>query len=278
MSDVQKWLAADILSLGMAADEARRAAANGRIVTYQRVHIVAPAALANGMAIPDAASEVRLFELPDSREAALSQVQKLKALAGPRRISAYSMTDLEERAAGGWGPLVDILAAFVAAGLSDVAELPADQLPDLGASMRAMTGAGGKASRITIAEPLGDGKADIVERVRHAVGDAGDAVAFAPLARHAAADKPTTGYEDLRLVALARLAIAATSPRPVKIEIDWSLYGPKLAQVALTFGADHLDAVAASSDPALGRRRATIEDVERNIRAAGFEPQEYRPE
>ena len=80
----------------------------------------------------------------------------------------------------------------------------------------------------------------------------------------------------MRMVALARLAVAAKSPGPVKIEIDWSLYGPKLAQVALTFGADHLDAVAASTDPALGRRRGTIEDVERNIRAAGFEPEEIR--
>jgi 2-iminoacetate synthase ThiH len=62
----------------------------------------------------------------------------------------------------------------------------------------------------------------------------------------------------------------------VRIEVDWSLYGPKLAQVALSFGADHLDAVPATSDPALGRRRETVEDVERNIRAAGFEPREVK--
>jgi 2-iminoacetate synthase ThiH len=70
---------------------------------------------------------------------------------------------------------------------------------------------------------------------------------------------------------LARLALGATS-----IEVDWSLYGPKLAQVALTFGADHLDAVSADNDPSMGPRRGTIEDVERNIRAAGFEPREER--
>ncbi len=66
-------------------------------------------------------------------------------------------------------------------------------------------------------------------------------------------------------------------PRPIAIEVDWLLYGPKLAQVALTFGADFLDAVPATSDESMGRRRQTVEDVERNIRAAGFEPEEYRP-
>jgi hypothetical protein len=46
--------------------------------------------------------------------------------------------------------------------------------------------------------------------------------------------------------------------------------------VALTFGADHLDEVPATDDASIGRRRATVEDLERNIRAAGFAPQEYR--
>ena len=76
---------------------------------------------------------------------------------------------------------------------------------------------------------------------------------------------------------MARLALKDVGRRGVSIEVDWSLYGPKLAQVALTFGADHLDAVPATSDAQLGPRRATVEDVERNIRAAGFEPHEYRP-
>jgi 2-iminoacetate synthase ThiH len=80
------------------------------------------------------------------------------------------------------------------------------------------------------------------------------------------------------MVALSRLAFDDVKIYgPVSIEVDWSLYGPKLAQVALTFGADHVDAVTATSDVALGPRRATVEDVERNIRAAGFEPREYRP-
>jgi 2-iminoacetate synthase ThiH len=80
------------------------------------------------------------------------------------------------------------------------------------------------------------------------------------------------------MVALTRLVLTELpTSAPIFVEVDWTLYGPKLAQVALTFGADFLDAVPATSDDSLGRRRGTVEDVERNIRAAGFEPEEYRP-
>jgi 2-iminoacetate synthase ThiH len=52
------------------------------------------------------------------------------------------------------------------------------------------------------------------------------------------------------------------------------LYGPKLAQVALTMGADDLDAVSPVDDLREGRRRAPLEEVLRNIRAAGMQPLE----
>jgi 2-iminoacetate synthase ThiH len=58
------------------------------------------------------------------------------------------------------------------------------------------------------------------------------------------------------------------------IQVDWALYGPKLAQVALTFGADDIDSVAADDDQSQGRRRSPVEEIRRNIRAAGFEPVE----
>ena len=56
--------------------------------------------------------------------------------------------------------------------------------------------------------------------------------------------QPTTGYDDVKAVALARLA----APNVPSIQIDWLRYGPKLAQVALTFGADDLDNVTASDE------------------------------
>ena len=70
-------------------------------------------------------------------------------------------------------------------------------------------------------------------------------------------------------VAVSRLALPHRS-----IEVDWQLYGPKLAQVALTFGADDLDGVSPSEEATEGRRRAPLEEVRRNIEAAGFEPVE----
>jgi aminodeoxyfutalosine synthase len=82
--------------------------------------------------------------------------------------------------------------------------------------------------------------------------------------------QPTTGYDDVRRIALARLLADGVE----SIQVDWALYGPKLAQVALSFGADDIDSVSAQDDVSLGWRRSPVEEIRRNIRAAGFEPVE----
>jgi aminodeoxyfutalosine synthase len=82
--------------------------------------------------------------------------------------------------------------------------------------------------------------------------------------------QPTTGYDDVKVIAMARLLAANIET----IQVDWVLYGPKLAQVALTVGADDVDAVSAVDDTAEGRRRSPLEEIRRNIRAAGQEPVE----
>ena len=87
--------------------------------------------------------------------------------------------------------------------------------------------------------------------------------------RKAAIEAPSTGYDDVKTVALARLA----TPIPT-IQVSWPLYGPKLAQVAIAYGADDLDAVAAIDAVDLGRRRSAREDIERQIRAACAVPVE----
>jgi 2-iminoacetate synthase ThiH len=71
-------------------------------------------------------------------------------------------------------------------------------------------------------------------------------------------------------VALARVIVDNVP----SIQVDWSLYGPKLAQVALTVGADDVDAVSPEAETSEGRRRAPLEEIRRNIRAAGQEPVE----
>jgi aminodeoxyfutalosine synthase len=256
-------LGADVLTLGMAADEMRRAELATSRVTYLRVHEVSGDDIARGVQVPDAAREVRLYRLPDSFDAAVVQVRAMKAAAGLRRVAAFSLADLFDR---GWATS-DRVQMLADAGLDDVAELPADQLEDLEASLHTLRAGGVEPQRVTVSRPLGARREDIIDRVQRVFETDPLVRRFAPLPRVAAADQPTTGYDDVRTIALARLALRSRS-----IEVDWRLYGPKLAQVSLTFGADHLDAVPATDDASLGPRRTTIEDVERNIRAAGFEP------
>ena len=94
--------------------------------------------------------------------------------------------------------------------------------------------------------------------------------AFAPLPRRVNPAAPTTGFEDVKHVALARLVCDGVP----SIQVDWSLYGPKLAQVALTVGADDVDGVSAEDETTEGRRRSPLEEIRRNIIAAGQEPVE----
>ena len=94
--------------------------------------------------------------------------------------------------------------------------------------------------------------------------------AFAPLPRHDPADQPATGYDDVRTVAAARLVC----PSIPFIQVDWPLYGPKLAQVALMYGANDVDGVAAVDTLNLGTRRSPLEDIRRQILAAAGEPVE----
>ena len=92
---------------------------------------------------------------------------------------------------------------------------------------------------------------------------------FAPLPRFDPADQPSTGYDDVRTVALARLMCDIPS-----IQVDWPSYGPKLAQVAIAFGADDVDRVSPFAAPELGRRRSPREEMARHIRMAFAEPVE----
>ena len=93
---------------------------------------------------------------------------------------------------------------------------------------------------------------------------------FAPLPRKVNPAVPTSGYDDVKRVALARIVVDNVP----SIQVDWALYGPKLAQVALTVGADDVDGVSADDDMAQGRRRSPLEEIRRNIIAAGQEPVE----
>ena len=53
--------------------------------------------------------------------------------------------------------------------------------------------------------------------------------------------------------------------------MDWALYGPKLAQVALTMGADDVDACRRSK-AIWAAAAARIEEIRGNIRRGRLEP------
>lgn len=254
--------ASDILGVGMLADEARRRAGGAR-VTFARVACCAYDTPL-GEAVPLPAREVRLTGAPESLDVALSAVRSAKAVAGDRLLSGFSLVDLQTLAVG--EPLARVLQRLREAGLESVAEVPVDRLAAPEAAVEALAAAGYERVRLTMARPAPAARlkallcaVDLRERFPqvHAIN---------PLPMTLGAFRPTTGYEDVKVVALARLA----APPGTHIQVDWQRYGPKLAQVALTFGADDLDNVSASDEAPDGRRRAPLEEVRRNIEAAGL--------
>ena len=80
--------------------------------------------------------------------------------------------------------------------------------------------------------------------------------------------EPTTGYKVVQRVALERLLVDNIP----SIQVDWRLYGPKLAQVALAFGANDVDSVSPFDTLEDGRRRGPLEEINKNLRAASLDP------
>lgn len=256
--------AADVLSLGMLADEVRRARVGDR-VSYQRVLVI------GGQPVPEAAiaaalptaDEVRLTALGTKLDETVGLITHVRRQIGTAaRLTGFSLADLIER---GWGALPDVLSVLAASGLDALAEAPVDLVS--AADVQAAIAAGLAPATLSVQSRPGD-RVAVLLRVRALVEAHPTLQRFAPLAREQSVAAPTTGYQDVRLVALARLAV----PSMERVEVDWQQYGPKLAQVALLFGANHLDRVSPVDDPALGPRRATLEEVRRNIEAAGFRP------
>ncbi|MBI4263610.1 MAG: hypothetical protein HY657_04490 [Acidobacteria bacterium] len=258
----------DILPLGMLADALRRRI-HGTQVTYVRVASCAfDRPLAD--AVPPAAREVRLTGRPETMTAAMEAVQSARAVAGDRTLSAWSWQDVERLALAGRTSIDRVLEALRAGGLDALAEMPMDHAAGLGDAIDRLTAAGYQRLRLTMAKAPAAWRTALFERAaalqdRYACIQAIDPLPAVPDPVH-----PSSGYEDVKTVALARLA----APNVPTIQVAWERYGPKLAQVALTFGADDLDAVSPSDEAPLGPRRAPVEDVRRNIEAAGFTPAE----
>jgi aminodeoxyfutalosine synthase len=185
-------------------------------------------------------------------------------------VSGYSLADLEELAIRDGVTLRSLLEELHGAGLELVAEAPIDRLQSPRRSIEEVNIAGLALARLTVHRLPAADFLPLLKSVVELQREVAVIRAFAPLPRSINAAVPTTGYDDVKRVALARLVVDNVP----SIQVDWSLYGPKLAQVALTVGADDVDGVSAEDDLTEGRRRAPLEEIRRNIRAAGREPVE----
>ena len=178
--------------------------------------------------------------------------------------------DIERLTAAGVEKTSSVLQRLRAAGLDALAEFPLDRVSDARAALESIVSAGYTQIRLTIDKAPADARSKLFITAA-ALKEAYPAIrSISPLPSVLDSLRPTTGYEDVKSVALARLA----APDILDVQVDWLRYGPKLAQVALTFGANDLDNVEASDEAPDGRRRAPLEEVRRNIQAAGFEPAE----
>jgi aminodeoxyfutalosine synthase len=257
----------DIIKVGIHADEERRSR-HGNRTTFVRVAETG-AEPGSPIAIPSAAGELRITGMPATRAAAVERVAEAARAAKGVPLSAFSLVDLEELAGRERMTLRALLEELRAAGLELVAEAAIDRLQDARRSIEEVNIAGLALARLTVERlPTADTPAHlkIVAALQRQVAVVR---AFAPLPRRVNPAVPTTGYDDVKRIALARLFVDVPS-----IQVDWALYGPKLAQVALTVGADDVDAVSAIDDMSEGARRAPLEEIRRNIRAAGMEPVE----
>lgn len=261
----------DLIAVGVMADDLRRRM-HGARATFVRVfeiHLDAPpASLPAGVT----AGEFRIVGRPSSLDVAIVAARSAAALAGGIPVTGFALDELQSLANAERRPLAEICRALRDAGLEAVAEVAVDVVDvlDKDGAIGDARAAGLSVTRLTVRSLTADSRITVTARARDLQAGLGGFRAFAPLPRTQSLSQPSTGYDDVKQVALARLL--ATNIE--SIQVDWAHYGPKLAQVALTIGADDVDGVAALEPGLLGVRRSAIEEIRSNIRAAALEPVE----
>jgi 2-iminoacetate synthase ThiH len=250
----------DLITIGMMADEARRRL-HGNRTTFVRVFDIHVDALPESLPAGLSAGEFRIVGSPASLEKACAAVAAARRLSASVPLSGFVLSELaqlDER---------DVYARLRAAGLDRVAYAPLEW-DAVASATKLARDAGLIVDRLAIVGSEDPAPPSLLVRARELQEALGGFRVFAPLPRLLNSRMPTTGYDDVKAVAAARLLV----PGIRSIQVDWALYGPKLAQVALTTGADDVDSVAAVEGGALGARRSSIEEIRSNIAAAGGEP------
>jgi hypothetical protein len=252
----------DLVQLGMLAAEARRRRM-GDEVTYVRVveHRV-------GDPLPDTfpttAGEIRLVGVPSSPEAAIARAWAAVERAHGIPVTAWALADLVALTKD-LESLGTLARSLREAGIAGLADVRLDLVEDAAIQWVVDHGLGVPVVGLHAApaHPV-----VFLRRVASLQRATKAFRAVAPLPRHASAEAPSTGYDDVKLVALAALIADGVG----RVQVDWRQHGAKLSQVALLFGANDLDNVSASDEAPLGPRRAPLEEVHRNIAAASRTP------
>ncbi len=261
----RQWLleTRDLVRLGMVASEVRQRVTGG-VGTFVRVDDVALADAATVTPAPEA-GEVRISGVPASLDDAVAAVRALAAKAAAD-ITGFALHDLALVA----GPaLRDWLTALRKSGLTAVAEARLDRLED--AWLEDVTAAGlvvlSLAPGVAVA---GEEWSALLDRAAVLQERHGVFQAFQPLPLETSVTEPSTGYDDMRAVATARVLL----PSMPRVQVHWGRAGAKLAQACLLFGASDVDGVPARDPMPHGPRRAILEEVRRNIVAVGLTPVE----
>jgi hypothetical protein len=253
----------DLIAVGVEGDEVRRRM-HGTRTTFARVFEIHVDAPPHALPARTHAGEFRIVGRPSSLESLVTAARAAKALAGDIPVTVFSMADVVALRTS----VRHACETLKQAGVAAIVQLPIDrlELPELvAADARA---AGLPIMTLSIDTLDRHRRIEMCRRAFDLQASVGGFKAFAPLPRTIDPAQPTTGYDDVKLVALAR--VVATNID--SIQVDWALYGPKLAQVALTVGADDIDTIAAVDPGILGTRRSPLEEIKGNIKAAALEP------
>jgi hypothetical protein len=253
----------NLITIGVKADEVRRRL-HGARTTFVRVFEIHVDRQVATLPPRTSAGEFRIIGSPASLQAAIDAVRSARVLAGNVPLFGFSLAHLVQLDGAA------SLRALRDAGLDGIAEAPLDALQDSASTIASAREAGLVVARVTVNAIREHDRGELARRARTVQESVGGLRAFAPLPRMLSIASPTTGYDDVKQIALARLI----ADNIASIQVDWQLYGPKLAQFALTVGADDVDSVAALDPGTLGTRRSPLEEIRGNIRSAGLEPVE----
>lgn len=259
----------DLVSVGLLGEAARHRHHGDRVTYGQVLHVDVARGLPSAGFDAGEAREIRLTGRPESFAAAADAVKAVAAVAAGLPVTGFSAADLLDLANGDHLALADGARVLHDAGLTAVASLPIDRLDDPAEVVRALQHGGLAVPRAVIERAATlEARLALIERVGALQKETGALRAFAPLPIHDETETPSTGYDDVRTIAVARLVC----PSVASIQVDWVLYGPKLAQVAIAYGVDDIDNVPAVDTLGLGHRRSPREEIERQIAAAFAAP------